>query len=94
MTIMTIRTFDDRLTQRLRIQAARHGRSMEDEARDILRSNLPVEAPHNASPAESRLPRHPCRLRGRRNDAQAGWQRPGLTSNADKDKNPRIVNYR
>jgi plasmid stability protein len=28
------------MKSRLRIQAARHGRSMEDEARDILRSAL------------------------------------------------------
>jgi plasmid stability protein len=37
---MTIRNLDEKLKARLRIQAARHGRSMEDEARDILRSAL------------------------------------------------------
>jgi len=37
---MTIRDIDDRLKARLRVQAARHGRSMEDEARDILRTAL------------------------------------------------------
>ena len=40
MASMTIRDIDEKLKSRLRIQAARHGRSMEDEARDILRSAL------------------------------------------------------
>jgi plasmid stability protein len=43
MASMTIRDIDEKLKSRLRIQAARHGRSMEDEARDILRSALSVE---------------------------------------------------
>ena len=43
MATMTIRDLDDKLKRRLRIQAARHGRSMEDEARDILRTALSVE---------------------------------------------------
>lgn len=37
---MTIRNLDEKLKARLRVQAAKHGRSMEDEARDILRSAL------------------------------------------------------
>ena len=37
---MTIRNIDEKLKARLRVQAARHGRSMEDEARDILRTAL------------------------------------------------------
>lgn len=40
MASMTIRNIDDTLKQRLRMRAATHGRSMEDEARDILRSAL------------------------------------------------------
>ena len=40
MASMTIRDIDEKLKSRLRIQAARHGRSMEGEARDILRSAL------------------------------------------------------
>lgn len=43
MATMTIRNIDDELKARLRIQAAVHGRSMEDEARDILRAALSVE---------------------------------------------------
>ena len=43
MASMTIRDIDDRLKARLRVQAAQHGRSMEDEARDILRTALSTE---------------------------------------------------
>lgn len=43
MASMTIRDIDDRLKARLRVQAAHHGRSMEDEARDILRTALATE---------------------------------------------------
>ena len=43
MASITIRDRDDPLKARLRIQAAAHGRSMEDEARDILRSALSRE---------------------------------------------------
>ena len=37
MASLTIRNFDDQLKTLLRLQAARHGCSMEQEARDILR---------------------------------------------------------
>jgi plasmid stability protein len=37
---ITIRNLDEPLKARLRVQAAIHGRSMEDEARDILRTTL------------------------------------------------------
>ncbi len=40
MASITIRNIEDSLKSRLRVQAAFHGRSMEDEARDILRSAL------------------------------------------------------
>ncbi|WP_116140260.1 FitA-like ribbon-helix-helix domain-containing protein [Trinickia diaoshuihuensis] len=40
MASMTIRNIDEQLKSRLRVQAAHHGRSMEDEARDILRAAL------------------------------------------------------
>jgi plasmid stability protein len=43
MASLTIRNLDDRLKSRLRVQAAQHGRSMEDEVRDILRSALSRE---------------------------------------------------
>ena len=40
MASITIRNIEDGVKSRLRIQAAFHGRSMEDEAREILRSVL------------------------------------------------------
>ncbi len=40
MASITIRNIEDTLKSRLRVQAAFNGRSMEDEARDILRSAL------------------------------------------------------
>lgn len=40
MASITIRNLDEPLKARLRVQAAIHGRSMEDEARDILRTAL------------------------------------------------------
>ena len=40
MASITIRNLDDKLKEHLRVRAARHGRSMEDEARDILRVAL------------------------------------------------------
>ncbi len=43
MASMTIRNLDDGLKRRLRIQAAQHGHSMEEEAREILRSALSQE---------------------------------------------------
>jgi len=43
MGSITIRNLDDSLKSHLRVQAAVHGRSMEDEARDILRSALSRE---------------------------------------------------
>ncbi|MGO4112198.1 FitA-like ribbon-helix-helix domain-containing protein [Rhizobium ruizarguesonis] len=45
MASMTIRNLDDGLKQRLRVRAATHGRSMEDEARDILRTALATTEP-------------------------------------------------
>jgi hypothetical protein len=46
MTSLTIRNVDDATKQRLRIRAARHGVSMEEEVRRILKEALPPpEAP-------------------------------------------------
>lgn len=45
MAVMTIRNIDDAIKNRLRVRAAMHGRSIEDEARDILRSALSTEQP-------------------------------------------------
>ena len=43
MASLTISNLDDPLTGKLRLRATRHGRSMEDEARDILRAALSVD---------------------------------------------------
>jgi antitoxin FitA len=43
-TALTIRKLDPRLKQKLRVRAAEHGRSMEEEAREILAAALATEA--------------------------------------------------
>ncbi len=53
MASMIIRNIDDELKTRLRIQAATHGRSMEDEARDILRSSLSTKSARTQNLVES-----------------------------------------
>lgn len=44
MTGITIRNLDDVLKRKLRVRAAEHNRSMEEEARDILRCVLSQES--------------------------------------------------
>jgi plasmid stability protein len=46
MATITIRNLDDRTKSSLRLRAARHSRSMEEEARTILRNALAAEAPN------------------------------------------------
>jgi len=50
---MTIRDIDEQLKSRLRVQAARHGRSMEDEARDILRTALSAKSSRSGTLVDS-----------------------------------------
>jgi plasmid stability protein len=45
MAVMTIRNIDEAIKNRLRARAALHGRSVEDEARDILCAALSTEPP-------------------------------------------------
>lgn len=52
MATMTIRNLDDELKARLRLRAARHGQSMEEEARSILRNALKTEPPSGRSLVE------------------------------------------
>jgi len=40
MSSITVRKIDEGLKEQLRVRAAKHGRSMEDEVRAILRSTL------------------------------------------------------
>jgi plasmid stability protein len=44
MASITIRNLDDALKAQLRIRAAHHGRSMEEEAREILRTSLAAKS--------------------------------------------------
>jgi plasmid stability protein len=53
MTSITIRRLDDSLKTRLRVRAARHGRSMEEEARQILKAGLTEEPMRKPNFAES-----------------------------------------
>ena len=45
MASITIRNLDDDIKHRLRVRTAEHGRSMEEEARDILRRLMGEIAP-------------------------------------------------
>jgi plasmid stability protein len=53
MASLTIRNLDERTKGRLRVRAARHGRSMEEEARTLLRTVLAEETPGRDNLAES-----------------------------------------
>lgn len=44
MATLTIRDLDERLKNRLRVRAAKHNRSMEEEVRAILKTALSTEA--------------------------------------------------
>jgi antitoxin FitA len=50
---ITIRDIDERLKTRLRVQAAHHGHSMEEEAREILRTALSTGCSRNGSLVDS-----------------------------------------
>ncbi len=52
MAAITIRQLDEDVKSRLRIRAARHGRSMEEEAREILRTALSSALPAQRNLAE------------------------------------------
>ena len=53
MASITIRRLDDRVKAKLRIRAASHGRSMEEEARAILRAGLMAKNAPRVNLAES-----------------------------------------
>ena len=53
MASITIRNLDDETKARLRVRAARHGRSMEEEARTVLRQALATPEPRQESLAVS-----------------------------------------
>jgi plasmid stability protein len=53
MASMTIRDIDERLKAKLRLRAAHHGHSMEEEAREILRTALSTPRSANGSLVDS-----------------------------------------
>ncbi len=53
MATLTIRQLDERTKARLRVCAAHHGRSMEEEAREILRATLNSAMPPEVNLAEA-----------------------------------------
>jgi antitoxin FitA len=60
MASLTIRNLDERTKARLRVRAAQHGRSMEEEARVVLRTVLAEDAaagPHLAESIHARFRR-------------------------------------
>jgi len=67
MTSLTVRKLDERLKKRLRVRAAKHGRSMEDEVRAILRGATGEGEPEDLVPAVHQPAARPPR---------AGLERP------------------
>jgi antitoxin FitA len=53
MATLTIRRLDQKTKTRLRIRAAHHGHSMEEEAREILRSALVASPPATGNLADT-----------------------------------------
>ena len=53
MATLTIRKLDQKTKTRLRVRAAHRGRSMEEEAREILRSALTISSRPKANLAEA-----------------------------------------
>ena len=60
MASLTVRQLDEALKKRLRLRAAKHGRSVEDEVRTILRSAATDEAAFVAAP-EADAPARPTK---------------------------------
>src|SRR4051812_24883067 len=57
MASLTVRQLDDKLKKQLRLRAAKHGRSVEDEVRTILRSAATDDdafVPPRAEPSPAR----------------------------------------
>jgi len=52
MTDITIHDLEDDLSQRLQVRAAAHGRSMEEEVRQILRETLGAQSVEESNLAE------------------------------------------
>jgi len=72
MASITIRQLDDDLKRRLRLRAARNGRSMEHEARTILRSIAATEEGSRADADSSKRPRQAARNGATEAQAETG----------------------
>ena len=68
MASITVRNLEDGLKHRLRIRAAENGRSMEEEARDILRTALNHQQPEQENLASAIRARFAPPRRGRTGD--------------------------
>lgn len=55
MASITIRNLDEHTKARLRVRAAKHGRSMEEEARVLLRAAVEEDASQRPHPADAIL---------------------------------------
>jgi antitoxin FitA len=64
MASITIRNIEDGLKTQLKARAAQHGRSMEEEARNILRESLEHEPPKTMADIARELfgPKHGFKL--------------------------------
>jgi len=78
MASITIRNLDEQLKVRLRMQAASHGHSMEEEARVILRGAL------------SRTPQEGLGSRIRRRFGEAKGVELELPKRADRPRDPEL----
>ena len=77
MATLTIRNLDERTKAQLRIQAARHGRSMEEEARTILRAAIEDNQPTPTGVGlGSRIHAHFAKLGGVELDLPARTSQP------------------
>lgn len=64
MASITIRNLEETTKRKLKIRAAMHGRSMEQEAREILKSALKSEASKSGANLAERIHRRFARLGG------------------------------
>ena len=63
MATLTIRSLDDGVKAKLRLLAARHGRSMEEEAREILKAGVAIKPASGLNLADA-IRRHIAPLGG------------------------------
>ncbi len=92
MASITIRNLDDDIKHRLRVRAAEHGRSMEEEARDILRRLMGEIAPRailrRRSAPVNQCAKRPNSVGGGDDRPRWQWGGPQQWGGADKTKSP------